>query len=135
MTVRLLRPGRPLPEEVKTTLAPYIAEIDLQRARTHIGIPWYVYGKPCAFTFGHHIYFAPGRYDPESPNGIALIAHELKHVQQFREDGRAGMSANYLYQYAKGRMRRKGHYAAYLDIAYEEAARSLQARVAADLIS
>lgn len=35
-----------------------------------------------AFTIGHHVAFAPGRYRPGDPVGDALLAHELAHVVQ-----------------------------------------------------
>ena len=35
-----------------------------------------------AFTVGSSIFFAPGRYQPHSPDGQALIGHELTHVMQ-----------------------------------------------------
>lgn len=35
-----------------------------------------------AFTVGNHIAFAPGEYQPETPEGQELIAHELAHVAQ-----------------------------------------------------
>lgn len=37
-----------------------------------------------AFTVGNQIAFAPGLYDPGSPLGDALLAHELAHVVQQR---------------------------------------------------
>ncbi|WP_243073645.1 DUF4157 domain-containing protein [Microbacterium sp. SS28] len=37
-----------------------------------------------AFTVGEHIVFASGRFDPSSPQGRHLIAHELAHVVQER---------------------------------------------------
>jgi hypothetical protein len=41
-----------------------------------------------ATTIGDTIYFrAPERFDPHSPAGLALIAHELRHVEQYREQG------------------------------------------------
>jgi hypothetical protein len=33
-----------------------------------------------AFTSGRHVVFAPGRYDPSSPRGLALLGHELTHA-------------------------------------------------------
>jgi hypothetical protein len=33
-----------------------------------------------AYTYGHHIVFAPGRYAPRTPSGLALLTHELRHV-------------------------------------------------------
>ena len=35
-----------------------------------------------AFTVGQDIYFAPGRFEPESPEGLHLLAHEMTHVAQ-----------------------------------------------------
>lgn len=35
-----------------------------------------------AFTFGRHIVFGPGRYDPQTAAGRGLVAHELAHVVQ-----------------------------------------------------
>jgi hypothetical protein len=35
-----------------------------------------------AFTFGSEVFFAAGRYAPETPSGRMLLAHELAHVTQ-----------------------------------------------------
>jgi hypothetical protein len=35
-----------------------------------------------AFTHGNHIYFAAGDYNPQTPEGKHLLAHELTHVLQ-----------------------------------------------------
>lgn len=35
-----------------------------------------------AYTHQNHIAFAPGRYQPETPEGMALLSHELTHVVQ-----------------------------------------------------
>jgi Domain of unknown function (DUF4157) len=37
-----------------------------------------------AFTTGQHVFFRDGAYDPVSPGGRALLAHELTHVVQQR---------------------------------------------------
>jgi hypothetical protein len=37
-----------------------------------------------AFTMGSDLYFAPGRYQPESAHGQQLLGHELAHVVQQR---------------------------------------------------
>lgn len=42
-----------------------------------------------AFTIGSNVFFGPGRFDPYSPRGQSLIAHELTHVVQ-QTTGRAG---------------------------------------------
>ncbi|MDT7950232.1 MAG: DUF4157 domain-containing protein, partial [Acetobacteraceae bacterium] len=38
-----------------------------------------------AFTYGRDIFFANGRYDPDSAEGTELLAHELTHTIQQRE--------------------------------------------------
>jgi hypothetical protein len=35
-----------------------------------------------AFTVGPHIFFAAGRFQPQTRQGLALLAHELTHVNQ-----------------------------------------------------
>jgi hypothetical protein len=39
-----------------------------------------------AFTYGHHVAFASGAYQPQTEDGKRLIAHELTHVMQ-QSDG------------------------------------------------
>lgn len=39
-----------------------------------------------AFTYGRNIVFAPGRYSPDTAAGRHLLAHELTHVVQQRQD-------------------------------------------------
>jgi Domain of unknown function (DUF4157) len=36
----------------------------------------------CAYTVGGHIAFGPGQYQPDTPAGQKLLAHELTHVAQ-----------------------------------------------------
>lgn len=38
-----------------------------------------------AFTKGENIYFAPGQYNPDTPDGQKLLGHELTHVVQQRK--------------------------------------------------
>jgi hypothetical protein len=42
-----------------------------------------------AFTIGSHVFFGGNRYDPHSPQGQSLLAHELTHVIQ-QTTGRTG---------------------------------------------
>lgn len=44
-----------------------------------------------AFTIGRDVFFADGKYDPQSPQGMGLIAHELTHVVQ-QTSGQVQMS-------------------------------------------
>jgi hypothetical protein len=45
-----------------------------------------------AFARDQHIYFAPGRYQPESSAGRHLLAHELTHTLQQRQGGPASVA-------------------------------------------
>ena len=38
-----------------------------------------------AYTQGNDVHFAPGQFNPESPEGLSLLAHELAHVVQQRQ--------------------------------------------------
>lgn len=38
-----------------------------------------------AYTMGQDVVFAPGRYRPDTPAGLRLLAHELTHVAQQRQ--------------------------------------------------
>jgi len=59
-------------------------------ARTEIG----------AITLGRVIHFRMSeQYDPHSAWGLALLAHELKHVEQYEKDGWCKFYAKYLWAY------------------------------------
>ena len=57
-------------------------DIDLDGISFHKGLPFYTTGSPSAITVGRNIYFGEGKFEPCSANGVALIAHELFHIQQ-----------------------------------------------------
>jgi hypothetical protein len=38
-----------------------------------------------AVTYGNHILFRAGKYDPATPQGLGLLGHELTHVAQARQ--------------------------------------------------
>jgi uncharacterized protein DUF4157 len=44
-----------------------------------------------AYTFNNDIHFKPGTYDPYSPRGQEIIAHELAHVIQDNSIGARGL--------------------------------------------
>ncbi len=79
--------GRPLPASVRETLEPLIGS-DLHTVRVHVGDAAARASDALsaeAFTFGQDIYFARGKYDPASPVGRELIAHEVVHTLQQRD--------------------------------------------------
>ncbi len=57
---------------------------DFSSVRVHVGPQAERIGA-IAFTSGADIYFAPGRYQPETPAGRRLLGHELAHVVQQRQ--------------------------------------------------
>lgn len=76
---------RALTDYEKNVLAPYIPKIDLDNADIHEGkMPWYTPGEMEGITRGNDIYFKNGYYDPCTPEGMALLGHELVHVGQYR---------------------------------------------------
>jgi hypothetical protein len=54
----------------------------------------------------------------------ALMAHELTHVGQWRQQGPLGFLTRYLSDYLRARLRGLGHAAAYRQIPAEEEARA-----------
>ena len=53
-----------------------------------------------AITFGHTINYRDiDGFDDQTPAGLALLAHELKHVEQFERDGAIGFFLKYLRDY------------------------------------
>jgi hypothetical protein len=77
--------GRRLDRQVLGRLEP--SHGDLSDARVHTGpaaeqLARAVSAK--AFTVGNDIFFGQGAYDPGSPGGLELVAHEAAHVVQQR---------------------------------------------------
>ena len=57
---------------------------DFSAVRVHVGPQADRIGA-VAFTLGTDIYFAPGRFQPNTPQGQQLLGHELAHVVQQRQ--------------------------------------------------
>jgi hypothetical protein len=57
---------------------------DFSNVRVHVGPQADRIGA-IAFTLGSDIYFAPGRYQPDTVHGQQLLGHELAHVVQQRQ--------------------------------------------------
>jgi len=54
-------------------------------------------GDVSAVTLGHTIYYCKQeRYDPHSTEGLALLAHEAKHVEQYEREGLVKFCAKYV---------------------------------------
>ena len=75
--------GRALPEAVRGKMEAALGA-DFSSVRVHVGQQAERIGA-IAFTIGSDIYFAPGRYQPETIQGQQLLGHELAHVVQQRQ--------------------------------------------------
>ncbi|NWG75077.1 MAG: DUF4157 domain-containing protein, partial [Rubrivivax sp.] len=83
--------GKPLDSGVRGSMQSLLGH-DLSAARIHTG-PTAARAASAlqaqAFTIGSHVFFGGNRYDPHSPRGQSLLAHELTHVIQ-QTTGRTG---------------------------------------------
>ncbi|HEX8088071.1 MAG TPA: DUF4157 domain-containing protein [Blastocatellia bacterium] len=114
-------------------LAPYFPELDLECICIREGIPWYVMMNAIAYADRGRIYFAPGRYDPDSPGGIAIIAHELAHCAQYKNHGVWRFRLLYVSSWLAEFLRHRSLDQAYSRNRFEVAAREVEERVFADL--
>ncbi|MCX7689574.1 DUF4157 domain-containing protein [Thermoflexus sp.] len=104
----------PIPDPARALLqelaGPWLSEIDLERARLHIGtwlsrailrlMPDPIPGvDPAAVTLGRHIFMDPAYWPLDRPPGLLLLVHELVHVRQWREKGVLGFLRAYLGDY------------------------------------
>ena len=98
-----------LEADVITTLRPWFP--DLAMDRVHIvnkgPVCWYVrnVARQGAMTISPFIFYGREHLDPEKPSSMALLAHELKHVEQYRAMGHIGFLASYLTDMAKVRFK------------------------------
>ncbi|HEX8512135.1 MAG TPA: DUF4157 domain-containing protein, partial [Allosphingosinicella sp.] len=75
--------GQPLPQVLLAKMEAAFGA-DFSAVRVHVGPQASRIGA-IAFTTGDDLYFAPGRYRPDSVQGRQLIGHELAHVIQQRQ--------------------------------------------------
>jgi hypothetical protein len=75
--------GRPLPEAVRSQMETALGA-DFSAVRVHVGPQAERIGA-VAFTVGNDLYFAPGRFQPDTIHGKQLLGHELAHVVQQRQ--------------------------------------------------
>jgi hypothetical protein len=80
--------GEPLPFTVRGKIEDAFGA-DFSGVRVHVDAAPARLGA-AAFTRGEDLYFLPEVYDPESPGGAQVLAHELTHVLQQR----AGQARN-----------------------------------------
>ena len=101
--------------------------VDRARAVILPFCPRYIARRRRAITLGHLIIFTkPQYYDPCSLQGLAVLAHELKHVEQYRREGFLRFLWQYLSHWLKVGYDLERH-------PYEREATELEARVQTQL--
>lgn len=92
-------------ERAVTALKPWFPDLDFARLRlVHSGpVAWFVRTvlRQGAMTIAPFIFFGKHQYDPASPRSLALLAHELRHIEQYAELGHA----RFLFTYARDRIK------------------------------
>lgn len=79
--VRSSTGGRPLDPVLRAPMErAFGADLGSVRVHTDSRVAPSIGAK--AFTHGDHVHFAPGAYDPGSPQGQHLVAHEITHTLQ-----------------------------------------------------
>lgn len=124
--------GESLSPVLRAQLARYFPGLDLESVRLLRGVPRYVPGRPAGYVNRHRVYLAADWRESDDVDALALLAHELVHVRQYRQLGPWGFRWAYLREYLSGRFRNLGHEAAYRNISFERAAREVEDRVRSD---
>lgn len=92
-------PGRALPDAAIARLTAHgVPETELRAMRVVTGAPGRLIPplfRAAAMTFGRHVLFQAGRYDPATARGLALIAHEAGHISQWWDLGVPRFLARY----------------------------------------
>lgn len=124
--------GEPLSPLLRAKLSSYFPGLNLDAVRLHQGVPRYVRGRPAGYVNRNRIYLVPGWKSDADAEALALLAHELVHVRQYRELGAWRFRWAYLREYLAGRLAQLGHEEAYRNISFERVARELEERVRHD---
>ncbi len=95
----------------------HVPEMDRERARV-IVVPVLTPGV-AAMTLGPWILVRRGR-----EQDVGLVAHELVHVQQWRELGVVRFLSRYFGEYLRYRLQGQAHWSAYAAISLEAEARA-----------
>ncbi|MEX2374121.1 MAG: DUF4157 domain-containing protein [Dehalococcoidia bacterium] len=108
----MFRPPIKISPTAVERLRPYVDEQSLREARIRVTPPWSwvprVLGAT-ATTLGNDICFRPGRYHEHDAPGLALIAHECRHVRQYREMGAVSFLVRYILGAIRVRFRHAEH--------------------------
>lgn len=90
-------------------LRPWFPELDFGGVRLVQSGPvsWFVRSvlHQGAMTIAPFVFYGESRFDPSSPGSLALLAHELRHIEQYGEMGHFRFLVTYLRDRIKA-----GHY-------------------------
>ena len=115
-----------LPPDAICALQPFFPTFDLTRVRVREGIPRYVIGDPLGYADGDVIYLQRGAFQPDTTQGLALLAHEIAHCQQYERLGKWRFRAEYLRAYWRNRRQGMNHNEAYWHVPFEIEARMIE---------
>ena len=92
-------------ERAVEALRPWFPNMDFGRVRlVHSGVvSWFVRTvlRQGAMTIAPFVFFGKHQYDPASARSLALLAHELRHIEQYAELGHA----RFIFRYMRDRLR------------------------------
>ena len=90
-------------------LRPWFPDLDMESVTlVHTGpVCWFVRSviRQGAMTFAPYVFYGKSSFDASRAGSLALLAHELKHVQQYRESGRLGFLVKYFIDKARNGFR------------------------------
>jgi uncharacterized protein DUF4157 len=96
-------------EQAVKALRPWFPDLDLTHITlVHSGVMSWIVGnvlRQGAMVISPFVFFGKHKYDPESPRSLALLAHELRHIEQYRELGHL----KFVYTYTRDRWRAGGY--------------------------
>jgi hypothetical protein len=85
--------------------------------------------KARAVTIGNRVFLAPGEDPEDYPFGFLLMAHELVHVIQYRNQGFVPFLARYFRDLGRGLLKGKRTFEAYRAVPAEQQAFEIEAEI------
>lgn len=98
-----------LPSRVLIALRPWFPGLELERVRVVAGGPvcWFVRTvlRKGAMTVAPFVFLGTRAYEPDDPAFLALLAHEVKHIEQFRRYGYVRFLVRYFWDLGRSGFR------------------------------
>ena len=128
----------PLPTCVVEALGPYFADVDWDEIDLELRLPRTAKAfsavEADAVTLGENIYMRKEAYDTSSYDGMALLGHEVVHVEQSKQaGGKWKFWRSYIGEFWDNKSEGMSNSEAYNNISYEAAARKREAEIREDL--